>query len=98
MLQEIACRHAQPYDTSALVEFNRAMALETEGKVLDPAVLSQGVAALLKNPDLGFYVVAGYDGTVVGALLVTTVWSDWRNGVFWWIWACVQLTNGYSRI
>jgi ribosomal protein S18 acetylase RimI-like enzyme len=61
------------------------MALETESKILDPSVLSQGVATLLENPDLGFYVVAEYDGIVVGALMVTTEWSDWRNGVFWWI-------------
>jgi GNAT superfamily N-acetyltransferase len=61
------------------------MALETENKVLDPSVVSQGVATLLANPDLGFYVVAEYDGTVVAALMVTTEWSDWRNGVFWWI-------------
>lgn len=85
MPQEIACRNAQLDDTSILVEFNRAMAFETESKVLDPTVLSQGVAALLENPDLGFYVVAEYDSAVVGALMVTTEWSDWRNGVFWWI-------------
>ncbi|MBC8873364.1 MAG: GNAT family N-acetyltransferase [Planctomycetes bacterium] len=85
MPQEIVCRNAQLDDTSILVEFNRAMALETESKVLDAAMLSQGVTALLENPDLGFYVVAEYDGAVIGALMVTTEWSDWRNGVFWWI-------------
>lgn len=85
MLQNIACRTAKVDDTSILVEFNRAMALETESKVLDPSVLWQGVAGLLENSDLGFYVVAEYDGGVVGALMVTTEWSDWRNGVFWWI-------------
>jgi ribosomal protein S18 acetylase RimI-like enzyme len=25
------------------------------------------------------------DAALVGALLVTTEWSDWRNGRFWWI-------------
>ncbi len=85
MPERIVCRNAEFGDTSTIVDFNRAMALETEDKALDPSVLSQGVAALLKNPDLGFYVVAEYDGTVVGALMVTTEWSDWRNGVFWWI-------------
>lgn len=85
MPQRIACRIAKVDDTSVLVEFNRAMALETESKVLDPSVLWQGVAALLENSDLGFYVVAEYDGGVAGALMVTTEWSDWRNGVFWWI-------------
>jgi GNAT superfamily N-acetyltransferase len=31
------------------------------------------------------YFVAEVDGTVVGQLMVTYEWSDWRNGNFWWI-------------
>lgn len=85
MSDRFVCRLAKIDDTPILVAFNRAMALETEDKVLDPSVLSQGVATLLESPDLGFYVVAEYDDAVVGALMVTTEWSDWRNGVFWWV-------------
>lgn len=48
-------------------------------------LLGEDVAALLENRDLGFFVVAEYDGAVVGALVVTIEWSDWRNGVSWWI-------------
>jgi len=61
------------------------MALETEGRVLDEAVVSRGVAGLLANPSLGFYVVAESAGEVVGSLMITTEWSDWRAGEFWWI-------------
>lgn len=35
--------------------FNEAMALETEGKTLDPKTIRAGVAALLARPDLGLY-------------------------------------------
>jgi ribosomal protein S18 acetylase RimI-like enzyme len=72
-------------DARVLAEFNAAMALETEGKALLPEVIGAGVRALLANPAAGFYVVAEEAGRMVGSLLVTKEWSDWRNGDFWWI-------------
>jgi ribosomal protein S18 acetylase RimI-like enzyme len=72
-------------DAGALVAFNSAMALETERKQLLPRVIGAGVPALLRNPDSGFYVIAEAAGGVVGALMITKEWSDWRNGDFWWI-------------
>jgi ribosomal protein S18 acetylase RimI-like enzyme len=78
-------RIATAADTPELVEFNRAMALETEGKHLDADVLSKGVAAVFRDPQKGLYVVAEDAGNVVGCLLITFEWSDWRNGWFWWI-------------
>ncbi|MDP7128378.1 MAG: GNAT family N-acetyltransferase, partial [Candidatus Marinimicrobia bacterium] len=32
-----------------------------------------------------FYLLAEADGQVAGQLMITTEWSDWRNGNFWWI-------------
>ena len=61
------------------------MALETEGKVLMPQVIGAGVRHLLRHPDSGFYLVAESGGEVIAALMITTEWSDWRNGEFWWI-------------
>jgi ribosomal protein S18 acetylase RimI-like enzyme len=78
-------RQAAPADAPVLIEFNCAMALETERKELLPEVIGAGVRALLANPAAGFYVVAEAEGRTVGALLVTKEWSDWRNGTFWWI-------------
>lgn len=78
-------RIAVPEDISDLVEFNQAMALETEGKQLEHHVLSSGVAAVFEDDRKGFYVVAEDDLKIVGGLMVTTEWSDWRNGWFWWI-------------
>ena|SRR5687767_27705 len=78
-------RLASRTDADALVEFNQAMALETEGKVLSKEVLSPGVSAVFEDVNKGFYVVAEVNGTVVGGLLVTFEWSDWRNKWFWWI-------------
>lgn len=83
-------RLADERDVRALVEFNLAMARETEAKDLAVDVLTAGVEYLLRNPRHGFYVVAEHhtaehQSEVTGSLMVTYEWSDWRNGVFWWI-------------
>ena len=84
-MDPVTIRRAEPRDAEAIARFNIAMALETEGKALDPAVISAGVEALLDNPALGFYLVAAAEAQVVASLMITTEWSDWRNGVFWWV-------------
>jgi ribosomal protein S18 acetylase RimI-like enzyme len=61
------------------------MALETEGKALIAERIDAGVRRLLVTPALGFYVVAEGQEGVVACLMVTQEWSDWRNGLFWWI-------------
>ena len=78
-------RVASSTDAEELIEFNQAMALETEGKHLDPDILGRGVAAVFTDDQKGFYVVAEEGGQIIGALMVTYEWSDWRNGWFWWI-------------
>ena len=78
-------RLATRADINALVGFNQAMALETEAKQLEASVLTPGVAAVFEDENKGFYVVAQIDATVVGGLLITFEWSDWRNKWFWWI-------------
>ena len=78
-------RIASVADVDFLVDFNQAMALETEGKHLDTDVLTRGVEAVFADEKKGFYVVAEQDGEIVGGLMVTYEWSDWRNSWFWWI-------------
>lgn len=78
-------RDARADDCELLVQWNGAMASETEALELDSEVLSQGVAAVLADPGKGFYLVAERDGHAVGGLLITFEWSDWRNAPMWWI-------------
>jgi len=78
-------RLAQKDDASALIEFNQAMALETEGKQLDSDTLGSGVEAVFLDKKKGFYVAVERDGKIIGGLMVTFEWSDWRNSWFWWI-------------
>ena len=72
-------------DIDALVEFNQGIALETEGRMLELDALHQGVKRFLERERYGFYTVAEIDGKVVGSLMITYEWSDWRNGVVWWV-------------
>lgn len=81
----IVVRGAVRADVPALLEFNLAMALETEAKALDPAVLERGVSAVFDDARRGFYLVAIDGDAVVGGLMVTYEWSDWRSGDWWWI-------------
>ena len=78
-------RFAKIEDADTIARFNRAMALETENKTLAENVISAGVRSLFENPRDGFYVVAESDETLAASLMVTSEWSDWRNGFFWWI-------------
>ena len=78
-------RLAEASDTVALVAFNQAMALETEGKRLNAETLTAGVNAVFGDEKKGFYVVAESEGSIIGGLMVTYEWSDWRNSWFWWI-------------
>lgn len=78
-------RLATQADVESLVDFNQAMALETEGKQLSSELLRAGVSAVFGDEKKGFYVVVEDNGAVAAGLMVTTEWSDWRNGWFWWI-------------
>jgi ribosomal protein S18 acetylase RimI-like enzyme len=81
----VTVRRATPADAPVIVEFNRRLAEESEGKALDVAVLSAGVAAVMADPHKGPYFLAEEAGQVVGQMQVTYEFSDWRNGWFWWI-------------
>ena len=81
----IEIRRAVADDIDRIVEYNLAMARESEDKGLYAETLRAGVAAVLAEPANGFYLMAEADGRPAGSLMVTTEWSDWRNGRFWWI-------------
>ena len=81
----LSIRLATREDAETLAAFNRAMAWETEHHVMDEHASIAGVNGLFAAPHYGFYLVAESAGQVVGSLLVTFEWSDWRNGLVWWI-------------
>lgn len=88
-LDSLTIRLAKPEDAPTIASFSAAMALETEGRRLDLDRLNLGTIALLQSPARGFFMVAahgqGESQQLIGQLMITYEWSDWRNGTFWWI-------------
>ena len=83
----IRVREAVAGDAEIVARFNSRMAEETEGVTLDWGRVTRGVRAVFEKPERGWYLVAEdcTSGSVVGQLMVTYEWSDWRNAWFWWI-------------
>ncbi|MBQ61465.1 MAG: GNAT family N-acetyltransferase [Gammaproteobacteria bacterium] len=81
----IEIREARPEEVPVIAEFNQAMALETENKHLDGKVILAGVTRMIQDRELGFYLVALIEDDIAGCLGITTEWSDWRDGLFWWV-------------
>lgn len=84
-MSDIQVRHSTAAEASRIAAFNKALAMESEGLELDEKTVAAGVTALMGHPGRGFYLVAETEGHVVGCLLVTYEWSDWRNKMFWWL-------------
>ena len=84
MAPQIEIRPASLSDLAVLVANNQAMAMETEDRMLDDETLRNGVRRLLEDSSKGFYLVAEIEGQIVGNLMITSEWSDWRNGEMWW--------------
>lgn len=78
-------RAARADDAEWVAGANARLALETEGRALDATRLARGVAAVFADPARGTYWIAELEGEVAGGLLVTSEWSDWRDGWFWWV-------------
>lgn len=85
MTTAVNIRRAVAADLATIVAFNQAMARETERRELAADAISPGVEGLFYAPQYGFYLVAEAAGEIGGSLMVTFEWSDWRNGLIWWI-------------
>jgi GNAT superfamily N-acetyltransferase len=84
-MSELCIRPASLADHAVITQFNLLLALETERLVLDQALVGQGVHAILGDASKGLYFVAETGNEVVGQVMITYEWSDWRNGNIWWL-------------
>jgi ribosomal protein S18 acetylase RimI-like enzyme len=78
-------RKGELRDINSIVEFQMRMAMETENLKLDENVLRKGVKAVFENPERGHYYIAESETNVMGSMLTTYEWSDWRNGTIVWL-------------
>jgi ribosomal protein S18 acetylase RimI-like enzyme len=82
-------RRAANTDIDVITDFNCRLAAETEGRILDSAVVRNGVTRGLAVGDEVRYFVAQNESGVIAQIMLTREWSDWRDG--WMIW----LQSGY---
>ena len=81
----IEIRDATVDDAAVIADYNNRLCEETEGRSLNPNRIGPGVVAMLGDRTLGRYWVAEADGRVVGQIAITYEWSDWRNGMMWYL-------------
>ncbi len=93
----ISIRKASPDEAPAIIAFQQAMALETEGLELKRELITNGVMAVFRDENKGIYFVAEEKGTVVASLMITFEWSDWRNANIWWF-QSVYVIPEYRRM
>jgi len=84
-MSEVRYREGVPSDANDIIDFQVAMARETEDFDLDRSITTEGVHAVFADPSHGRYFVAESGGRAVASLMITYEWSDWRNGMVWWI-------------
>ncbi|MEJ6951622.1 GNAT family N-acetyltransferase [Natronospora cellulosivora (SeqCode)] len=89
-------RKAEAKDIEVIAEYNCMMAKETEGIDLDKETVLAGVKNAINDPNKASYYLYETDEKVVGQLMLTKEWSDWRNGYFWWI-QSVYVNENYRR-
>jgi GNAT superfamily N-acetyltransferase len=85
VVSPLRVRLARPDEVERVTDFNLRLARESEALDLDPSVVRRGVEALFAHPDRGFYLLAETSASVIGQLLITREWSDWRCAFFWWL-------------
>ena len=89
-------RKASNNDINTIVTFNYLMAKETEAILLDKNILKLGVKSVITAPSKAQYWIAENNNEIIGQLMVTYEWSDWRNGDMWWI-SSVYVTENFRR-
>ena len=81
----VTIRPPQVADVRALAAMQCELALETEGLHLDRSTVEAGVRSAVVEGRDARYFIAERSGAIVGMLMTTREWSDWRNGWYCWI-------------
>lgn len=90
-------REATTKDIPWLIDFQLKMALETENLTLEIQQLTRGIQKLFKDPSKGKYYVAEAGNEIVGCLMTTYEWSDWRCSTVIWIQSVYVSENFRSK-
>ena len=78
-------RKANINDAESIADHNILLAKESEGLNISKEKALNGVKGILNDLGKGFYIVAEHDNKIIGELMITFEWSDWRGKNMWWI-------------
>lgn len=78
-------RTATLEDSTTIAHYNLHLAKESENLILDINRVTAGVSWFIAHPEQGHYFLFEEDKNIIGQLMITYEWSDWRCGMFWWI-------------
>ena len=84
-MSQFNVRPALSADCETIASYNCRLAEETENIRLDPETIRAGVERVLGNPREGRYFVVCQGEQIIGQMMHTWEWSDWRNGQIWWL-------------
>ncbi len=68
-----------------IVEFQVAMAKETENLKLNPRTVLEGVKTVFNHSEIGHYIVVEENNKIIACTLILKEWSDWRAKSILWI-------------
>ena len=89
-------RLANINDAEQIAKNNILLAEESENIKISHDITLSGVKALLSDIKKGFYIVAIEDNQIIGQLMITFEWSDWRNTNIWWL-QSLYVKKNYRR-
>jgi len=72
------------------------MAMESEGITLDRRTVTLAMERFLNDQSRGFYILARHEGKIVGQCMITSEFSDWKNGEYWWV-QSAYVATGHRR-
>ena len=81
----ITIQKATAENIEVLIDFQQRLALESESVNLNGETLRNGMKAMFADPSKGIYYVVKEEHEIIGCHMITYEWSDWRNGMVWWL-------------
>jgi len=81
MLLRMACME----DAEKIARNNIMLAMESENLRINYEDTLKGVRQIIKHREKGFYLVAEENNEIIGQVMVTYEWSDWRGMDIWWL-------------
>jgi len=95
-LFDMLIRNATLNDAEIIAENNLLLAQESENIRIKHEMVIEGVKTIITDEQKGFYLVVENRNEIIGQMMITFEWSDWRNKNIWWL-QSVYVRKGWRR-